>query len=477
MHWQVIIGLEIHVQLNTQSKLFSGSATSFGAKPNEHASLIDLGMPGTLPTINQAAVEKAIRFGLAIDATINQHTFFERKNYFYPDLPKGYQTSQLQAPIVEQGYIKIEIDDEPKKIEIERAHLEEDAGKLIHNPHENYSQVDLNRAGVPLLEVVTTPCIYSAKEAVSYMKTLHRLVRHLDICTGNMQEGAFRCDVNISLKKPEDKELGIRTEIKNLNSFRFVEKAINYEIHRQKTCLENGKTLIQETRLYCPEKDETRAMRSKEQALDYRYFPCPDLLPLNITDDWIKEINKTLPESIEKKKIRLRQTYLLDEEQVDFLIEDLALSNFFETLCKKHIKSKTVFNWLKGPFMQMLNQSQLTLKTCPISEEKLAPLLKAIDEDKLTFNAAKAIFDKIWQSDVDIYQLIKENSHDASQDESSLLAVIDEVLLANPKQMTDLKAGKDKLLGFFVGQVMKKMQGKSNPKKINEALRKKLLLP
>lgn len=478
MQWEPVIGLEIHAQLNTKSKIFSGSATNFGADPNTQASLIDLGMPGTLPSLNKEAVIKAIKFGLSISATINQTSLFERKNYFYPDLPKGYQTSQFQLPIVQNGKFNIPLDNgDSKTIRINRAHLEEDAGKSLHEDYHGMTAIDLNRAGIPLLEIVTEPDFRSAKEAVSYMKSLHHLVRYLDICDGNMQEGSFRCDVNISLRPLGEKKLGTRAEIKNLNSFRFVEKAIQYEIKRQKKLLQAGQAVYQETRLYCPDNDETRAMRSKEEAYDYRYFPCPDLPPLVIDDNFITDIKKNLPEPPQKRKERLLTTYGLKEEDADYFVENPKYCDYLESLLtQSNISPKLAVNWFRGELMRAINNENLSFNELKLAPQKLGELLSALETNQISGKIAKQVFEIMWETGQSAKVIIEQQGLKQLDNTDELNEIIERLIEAYPKQVEGLKAGQNKLLGFFVGQVMKQTQGKANPKQVNDLIKQKLSL-
>lgn len=475
--YQPVIGLEIHAQLNTKSKLFSGSSTQFGGKANEYASLIDLAFPGTLPVLNIEAVKKAIRFALGIGAVINKRSLFERKNYFYPDLPKGYQTSQLQTPIVGQGELVITLKDGSQKaVAINRAHLEEDAGKSLHEDFHGQTGIDLNRAGIPLLEIVTEPVLYSAEEAVCYMKTLHQLVKHLNICDGNMQEGSFRCDVNISLKKEGEEKLGTRTEIKNLNSFRFVEKAIQVEINRQTKLLNNGEAVVQETRLYCPDSNETRTMRSKEEAHDYRYFPCPDLLPVIVSEEMIETIKKTMPKSVEELLCYLQEELSLGSEDAEFFAKNTAFYDYLEALrlLDNSIPIKLMVNWLRGSIAQKLNEQAQSLTECPLQAERLISLLQAVNTNVISSKMAKSVFESLWESNKTADEIIKEQGLKQVDDTSLLKDIINKLITNNPKQAEDLKAGKEKLMGFFVGQVMKETKGQANPKQVNDLLKEQL---
>lgn len=481
MTWEPVIGLEVHVQLNTKSKIFSGSATAFGAEPNTQASLIDLALPGTLPVLNKEAVNMAIKLGFAIGAQISSRSIFARKNYFYPDLPKGYQISQFEQPIVSQGHLDIYLDlkhpEQRKRIRITRAHLEEDAGKSLHEEFSGSSAIDLNRAGVPLLEIVSEPDLRSAKEAVSYLKTLHTLVCYLGICDGNMQEGSFRCDANVSVKKINDPILGTRAEIKNVNSFRFVEKAIEYEIARQINLLEQGGTVIQETRLYDPQQDQTRALRNKESSSDYRYFPDPDLLPLVITAQKLQDIKATLPELPQEKCQRFQTQFALHFQDAFTLSQDKELAQYFETTVQ-HLKShdpKLAANWITVELLGALNQSGLTLDQSPLTPPLLASLLNKIADQTISGKIAKSIFEALWNKETqDVEAHIHQHGLQQVTDESAIVQAIELVIAQNPSQVAEYKSGKEALFGFFVGQVMKITQGKANPRQVNEYLKKHL---
>jgi len=475
MQWETIIGLEVHVQLATKSKIFSGASTAFGALPNTQACAIDLGMPGVLPVLNAEAVRMAIKFGLSIDAAIAPRSIFARKNYFYPDLPKGYQISQFELPVVGKGILDIDLEDgERKRINITRAHLEEDAGKSLHEDFAGMSGIDLNRAGVPLLEIVSEPDMRSAKEAVAYLKTLHSLVRYLEISDGNMQEGSFRCDANVSIRPKGESKFGIRAEIKNLNSFRFVEKAINYEIERQIDILESGGQVKQETRLYDSDKNETRSMRSKEEANDYRYFPDPDLCPLDITPEFLADVKKTLPELPHQKRERFQQEYELSSYDAGVLVSSRELAEYFETVVKQNVSAKLAANWINGELAAALNKSNLEITESPIKQERLAGLLQRISDNTISGKIAKTIFEKMWESDKTADEIIEQEGLRQVTDTGAIEKIIDEVMAANPGQLADYRSGKDKLFGFFVGQVMKASGGKANPQQLNDLLKKKL---
>ncbi len=471
MSWETVIGLEIHVQLSTKSKLFSGGSTEFGAESNTHVDLIDMGLPGVLPVANKEAFYKAIRFGLATGANINQTSSFDRKNYFYPDLPKGYQITQMTQPIVEKGSIKIAVDDYEKEINITRAHLEEDAGKSIHDMFEGETGVDLNRAGTPLLEIVSEPEISSAKEAVAYFKSIRQLVTFLDICDGNMAQGSMRCDVNVSIKKSGDKELGTRAELKNINSFKFIEKAINFEIDRQIRLIENGESVVQETRLYDSEKNETRSMRSKEEANDYRYFPCPDLLPVIISDNELKEIKENLPELPEEKEIRYINKIGLDESEAKIISSSKTMANMFEAASSKTDDAKLVAKWLVGDISALLNKDNIDIDESNLSAENFGILIERISDGTISGKIAKSVLEEVWETASDVDEIIQSKGLVQIQDESILENIAKKVIESNPDQVSAYKAGKDKLFGFFVGQIMKETQGKANPKAVNEILK------
>ncbi len=474
MSWETVIGLEIHVQLSTKSKLFSGGSTEFGAESNTHVDLIDMGLPGVLPVANREAFYKAIRFGLAIGAEINQTSTFDRKNYFYPDLPKGYQITQMTKPIVEKGSIKIITDNEEKVINITRAHLEEDAGKSIHDLFEGETGVDLNRAGTPLLEIVSEPEISSAKEAVAYFKAIRQLVTFLDICDGNMAEGSMRCDVNVSIKKTNESELGTRAELKNINSFKFIEKAINYEISRQIRVLENGESVVQETRLYDSEKNETRSMRSKEEANDYRYFPCPDLLPVVISDDELQEIINNLPELPEEKEKKYISEIGLEESEAKIISSSKTMANMFEQASSKTNDAKLVARWLVGDVSALLNKENIEIDESNLSAENFGKLIERISDNTISGKIAKSVLEEIWENGSDVDEIIESKGLVQIQDESLLEEIANKIIESNPEQVLAYKSGKDKLFGFFVGQVMKETQGKANPKSVNEILKKLL---
>ena len=471
MSWETVIGLEIHVQLSTNSKLFSGGSTGFGAEPNTHVDLIDMGLPGVLPVANREAFYKAIRFGLATNAEINQTSSFDRKNYFYPDLPKGYQITQMAMPIVGKGSIKIDVDGSEKIINITRAHLEEDAGKSIHDLFDGETGVDLNRAGTPLLEIVSEPEISNAKEAVAYFKAVRQLVTFLDICDGNMAQGSMRCDVNVSIKKQEDEKLGTRAEIKNINSFKFIERAINFEIDRQIRIIESGESVVQETRLYDSIKNETRSMRSKEEANDYRYFPCPDLLPVVISDNEFNDIKNNLPELPDEKEKRYISEANLEEAEAKIISSSKTMANMFEDACSKTDDSKLVANWLVGDVSALLNKDNIDIEESKLSSNNFATLIERISDKTISGKIAKSVLEEVWESGHDVDNIIKDKGLVQIQDESVLEEIAQRIINDNPSQVGAYKGGKDKLFGFFVGQVMKETQGKANPKSVNDILK------
>ena len=463
IEWETVIGLEIHAQLATRSKIFSSSSTAYGAQPNSQANLVDLGYPGVLPVLNGEAVKMAVKFGLAVNCEIARRSVFARKNYFYPDLPKGYQISQFELPVVGRGEIHITLDDgSRKRVGITRAHLEEDAGKSLHEDFEGMSGIDLNRAGTPLLEIVSEPDMRSAAEAVAYMKGMHTLVRYLEICDGNMQEGSFRCDANVSVRPKGQQELGTRTEIKNLNSFRYVEKAINIEVERQIDVLESGGKVVQETRLYDSAKNETRTMRLKEEANDYRYFPDPDLLPLVISEEEIEAVRGTLPELPDQKRERFCSEYKLSD--YDARVRTTSRGG----------DPKVAANWVAGELSAALNQSGRDIGESKVSAAALAGLLKRIADHTISGKIAKEVFAAMWDGEGDADDIIEQRGLRQITDSAAIEKIIDEVIAANPGQLEQFRGGKDKLFGFFVGQVMKATQGKANPGQVNQLLKKKL---
>ncbi len=476
MEWETVIGLEIHAQLLTKSKIFSAASTAFGAAPNTQACLVDLGYPGVLPVLNKEAVRMAVKFGLAIGAQIATRSVFARKNYFYPDLPKGYQISQYELPVVSKGSVEIELEDGGRRrIGITRAHLEEDAGKSLHEGFEGISGIDLNRAGTPLLEIVSEPDMRSAKEAVAYMKKIHSLVRYLEICDGNLQEGSFRCDANVSVRRQGEQKFGTRAELKNINSFHFVEKAILYEVQRQIDVIESGGKVVQETRLYDSKKNETRSMRSKEEANDYRYFPDPDLLPLEITESFVAEVRKTLPELPDGKKQRFMRAYGLSAYDAALLTASRELADYYETLVQAvGGEAKLCANWVMGELSAALNQNNKEVTQSPVTAAMLAELLKRILDNTISGKIAKEVFEALWAGEGGADAVIENKGLKQITDSSAIGKIIDEIMAANPRQLSDYRAGKDKLFAFFVGQVMKATQGKANPQQVNELLLRKL---
>lgn len=474
MSWETVIGLEIHTQLSTKSKIFSGSSTAYGAEPNTQASAVDLAMPGVLPVLNKQTLELAIRFGLAVDAVIPEKSVFARKNYFYPDSPKGYQISQFDLPVVSKGSIDIEVDGKKRTIGITRAHLEEDAGKSLHEEFHDKTGIDLNRAGTPLLEIVSEPEMYSAAEAVAYARAIHELVQFLDICDGNMQEGSFRVDVNVSIRRPGD-ELGTRTELKNINSFRFIERAIAYEVDRHIDVIESGGKIVQETRLYDAVRDETRSMRAKEEANDYRYFPDPDLLPVVITPAEIERVRQTLPELPAQMRERFIAEYELTDYDATQLTSSRALAGYFEQ-CVKTVggEAKLCANWMTGDLTKALNRDGLEIDACPVSAEDLALLIQRIVDNTISGRIAKQVFEAMWGGEGSADQIIEAKGLKQITDTGAIEAIVDDVLAANASQVDAYKNGQDKLFGFFVGQVMKLSKGQANPAQVNELLKKKL---
>ena len=474
--WETVIGLEIHAQLATRSKIFSGAATAYGAAPNSQACLVDLGYPGVLPVLNAEAVRMAVRFGLAIDARIARQSVFARKNYFYPDLPKGYQISQYELPIVATGAIEIVLEDGTvKRIGVTRAHLEEDAGKSLHEGLGALTGIDLNRAGTPLIEIVSEPELRSAKEAVAYMKKVHTLVRYLEICDGNMQEGSFRCDANVSVRPVGTEKFGTRAEIKNINSFRYVEKAIQYEVARQIELIESGGKVIQETRLWDPDKGETRSMRSKEEANDYRYFPDPDLLPVEIDEAYIEAVRAALPELPDAKAARFVCEYGLSAYDALVLTASRDLADYYEAVVRAvPAQPKLAANWVMGELSAALNKDGLEIDSGRLSAERLAGLLARIADETISGKIAKDVFEAMWASGESADALIEAKGLKQITDTGAIEQAIEAVMAKNPAQLAEFRAGKDKLFGFFVGQVMKATQGKANPAQLNELLKKKL---
>ena len=472
MAWEAVIGLEIHAQLAAESKIFSGASTAYGAEPNTQACAIDLGLPGVLPVINERAIEMAVLFGLAINAEICRHSVFARKNYFYPDLPKGYQISQYEAPIVAHGSLEIRVKGKRKIINITRAHLEEDAGKSLHEDFHGATGIDLNRAGTPLLEIVSEPDMRSSEEAIAFMRELHRLVRYLDICDGNMQEGSFRCDANVSVRTKGDEKLGTRTEIKNVNSFRFVQQAIDYEIERQIEIVESGGTVVQETRLYNADNNETRTMRTKEDAHDYRYFPDPDLLPVALSNEFIDSLKTRLPELPQDKMARFADQYGLSEVDATTLIQDPITATYYEEATKVGgTEPKQVANWIISDLFGAMNKENVTIENAPIAPADLGQLVTRIADNTISGKMAKEVFQAMWNDEGPPDRIIENRGLKQLSDTSELESVVREVIEENPQQVEQYKAGKEKVLGFLVGQVMKKTGGQANPKVVNEMVR------
>ena len=474
--WETVIGLEIHAQLATSSKIFSGASTAFGAEPNTQACAVDLGFPGVLPVLNGEVVNMAVKFGVAIGAEITPISVFARKNYFYPDLPKGYQISQFELPIVGKGQLSISPEEGVSKIiGITRAHLEEDAGKSVHDEFPHQTGIDLNRAGTPLLEIVSEPDMRGAKEAVAYARKIHSLVRFLDICDGNMQEGSFRCDANVSVRPVGQQELGTRTELKNINSFRFIERAINYEVERQIDLIEDGGKVTQETRLYDADKNETRPMRSKEEANDYRYFPDPDLLPVEVTQDDIARIKATLPELPEQKRQRYIDDFGLSEYNAEQLTASRETAEYFERAVAQDEKlASQLANWILGDLTAALNKSDVEIQQSPVTSEMLAALLQRISDNTISGKIAKEVFEAMWQGEGNADDIIKNRGLKQITDSGAIESLIDNVIAANPDQVEQFRAGKEKVLGFFVGQIMQQSKGKANPGQVNQMLRDKL---
>ena len=461
--WEVVIGLEIHAQLATKSKIFSGASTAYGAEPNTQTSVVDIALPGVLPVLNKEAVHMAVKFGMAINAEVADRSVFDRKNYFYPDLPKGYQISQFELPVVGKGSIDIELENgETKTIGVTRAHLEEDAGKSLHEDYAGMTGIDLNRAGTPLLEIVSEPDMRSAKEAVAYMKKIHTLVQYIGICDGNMQEGSFRCDANVSVRPKGQEEFGTRAELKNINSFRFVERAINIEVERQIDVIEDGGEVVQETRLYDSVKNETRSMRSKEEAMDYRYFPDPDLLPVILTEEYRQQVKAELPELPEQKQQRFMDELGLSAYDAGVITASLALANYFETVAQKTGDAKLSANWITGELSARLNREEIEIDSASVDAEAFALLLQRIKDNTISGKIAKDVLDAMW---------VGEGSADEVIESKGLKQITD---TSNPSQFEELKGGKDKMMGFFVGQVMKMSKGKANPAQVNELIRSKM---
>jgi aspartyl-tRNA(Asn)/glutamyl-tRNA(Gln) amidotransferase subunit B len=474
MEWEVVIGIETHTQLKTESKIFSGASTNFGSEPNAHACLVSLAYPGVLPVLNEEAVNCAIRFGLAVDARIAEHSIFARKNYFYPDLPKGYQISQFELPVVGEGSLTISLGDENKSIRILRAHLEEDAGKSVHGIEEGKSGIDLNRAGTPLLEIVTEPDMSSAEEAVAYAKKLHELVQWIGICDGNMQEGNFRCDVNVSVKKKGDKKLGTRREIKNLNSFKFIKQAVDYEVNWQIERLEDGGTIKQSTILFDPDSGETREMRSKEEANDYRYFPDPDLLPLVISQEKINMIKSEMYELPSQMKSKLVKEFGLSNYDADGITSNIDVANFFRELLSFKVSAKLATNWILTNLFSRLNESNIDIKNSPLKANKLAELILRIEDKTISNNAAKKVFDEIWDQEESIDDVIEKLGLKQISNVNEIEDILNQVLQDNEAMVEEYKSGKDKAFNALIGQVMKASKGKANPGQVSQLLKDKL---
>ncbi|RKZ60690.1 MAG: Asp-tRNA(Asn)/Glu-tRNA(Gln) amidotransferase GatCAB subunit B [Gammaproteobacteria bacterium] len=474
-NWEVVIGLEIHAQLATRSKIFSGASTAYGAEPNTQTSVVDIALPGVLPVLNKEAVHMAVKFGMAIGAEVADRSVFARKNYFYPDLPKGYQISQFDLPIVGLGSIDIELENgQTKTIGVTRAHLEEDAGKSLHEDYAGMTGIDLNRAGTPLLEIVSEPDMRSAKEAVAYMKKIHTLVQYIGICDGNMQEGSFRCDANVSVRPKGQEEYGTRAELKNINSFKFVERAINIEVERQIDLIEDGGKVVQETRLYDSVKNETRSMRSKEEANDYRYFPDPDLLPVMITEEYRQQVRSELPELPEQKQQRFMDELGLSAYDAGVITASLALANYFETVAEKTADAKLSANWISGELSARLNREEIEIQNAAVDAEAFSLLLQRIKDNTISGKIAKDVLDAMWNGEGSADEVIESKGLKQITDASAIEAFVDEVIANNPSQFEELKGGKDKMMGFFVGQVMKMSKGKANPAQVNELIRSKM---
>lgn len=479
MEWETVIGLEIHVQLATESKIFSGASTTFGAEPNTQACAVDLGLPGVLPVVNEKAIELGVRFGLAIDAEIGMKSAFDRKNYFYPDLPKGYQTTQMDYPIVGKGHVDIELEDGTvKRIGVTRAHLEEDAGKSLHEDFDGQSGIDLNRAGTPLLEIVSEPDIRSAKEAVAYVKKIHSLVQYLDVSDGNMSQGSMRADCNVSIRPKGQEEFGTRTEIKNVNSFKFIEKAINAEIERQIDLIEDGGKVVQETRLYDANKNETRSMRSKEVANDYRYFPCPDLLPIHITQDYVEAVRESLPELPDQKCERFQNELGLSHYDASVISASRAMADYFETVQSKIDDAKLAANWVMGELSRLLNQDDKDITESPVSADQLAEMLTRLKDNTISSKAAKTVIEALWAGEGSVDEIIEKKGLKQVSDTGAIEAIVDEVIANCPQQVEQYVTAepdkRGKMVGFFVGQVMKASKGAANPGQVNQVLKKKL---
>lgn len=470
--WEMVCGLEIHAQLKTDSKMFSPDSTNFGAGDNENVHPITLGMPGCLPLVNEKAIEYSVKTGLALNCEIRPTSVFARKNYFYPDLPKGYQISQFELPICEEGYVEFKLGDEIRKIRIERAHMEEDAGKSTH--HGDHTLINLNRAGVPLLEIVSRPDITSAEEAAEYARTIRRILRYIDVCDGNLEEGSMRCDCNVSVRKKGDTKLGTRAEIKNVNSFRFVQKAIEYEIQRQIDLIESGGEVVQETRLWDAGSNKTISMRSKEDAHDYRYFPEPDLLPVEVSTEFVEKVRQTIPELPRERALRFQSEYSLPEYDALILTSERELADYFEDVAKKSNNAKAASNWIMGELMRELNDAELSYSAIPVSAENLAKLIQLIDNKTISGKIAKKVFLEIWQKDQDPEDVVKAQGLVQITDESAIEKIIDEIISSNAGQVEQYRSGKTKLFGFFVGQAMKATKGQASPEVVNKLLKQKL---
>ena len=473
--WETVIGLEIHTQLATRSKIFSGASTAYGAEPNTQTSVVDIALPGVLPVLNKEAVHMAVKFGLAINAEIADRSVFARKNYFYPDLPKGYQISQFDLPIVGPGSVDIELEDgTTKRIGVTRAHLEEDAGKSLHEDYAGMTGIDLNRAGTPLLEIVSEPDMRSAEEAVAYMRKIRSIVQYIGISDGNMAEGSFRCDANVSVRPKGQQAFGTRAELKNINSFRFVERAINLEVERQIDLIEDGGEVVQETRLYDSVKNETRSMRSKEEANDYRYFPDPDLLPVIITEEFRQQVRAELPELPEQKKQRYIDELALSAYDAGVLTVSRPLADYFETVASTTGDAKLSANWISGELSARLHREEIDIDQAPVSAEQFAGLLMRIKDNTISGKIAKEVLDAMWQGEGSADEIIESKGLKQITDTGAIEAMVDEVISNNPGQFEELKGGKAKMMGFFVGQVMKMSKGKANPAQVNELIRNKM---
>ena len=472
--WEVVIGLETHTQLSTAAKIFSGASTAFGAAANTQASAVDIALPGVLPVLNRGAVERAIRFGLAVGGTINAHSVFARKNYFYPDLPKGYQISQFEIPVVQGGTVTIATKDGAKSVRLTRAHLEEDAGKSLHEDFHGMTGIDLNRAGTPLLEIVSEPDMRSSDEAVAYAKTLHALVRWIGICDGNMQEGSFRCDANVSVRPLGSDKLGTRTETKNLNSFRFLQQAIDFEVRRQIELIEDGGTVIQETRLYDPDRNETRSMRSKEDAQDYRYFPDPDLPPLVIDRAWIERVRAEMPELPDAKRKRFASAFALAEGDAASLVANAAMAQSFEATVAAGVNAKLAANWHLGEFAAAVNRADIDAADAPVQGARLAGLLRRIEDGTISGKIAKDVFDAMWAGEGDADAIIEARGLKQISDEGAIEKIVDDVLAAQPAIVAEFRAGKEKAFNALIGKAMAATKGKANPAQVNAILKRKL---